>query len=178
MYASSITHYIYLLSIPCHFFRSCHVLFCYMSLVSVLTLRGMKCVGSQACTTFSYFFIGMDIALITSFLAMPIGLPIAIPAMLTHWANYLFPWVSSAHLLYFYLLLCLWAYWLSFLPCWSIKLITSFLGLPWPIYFAFTSCCAYGPVGYYSHHVGLSGLLPIFISFPFHLSLLLGFFCR
>ena len=115
----------------------------------------------------------MDIAPITSFLAMPMGLPIVILAMLTHWVNYLFPWVSSAHLLYFYLLLCLWAYWLSSLPCWPIRLITSFLGLLQPIYFTFTSCCAYGPIGYHSYHVGPLRLLPLSLGFlgPFTLLL-------
>ena len=100
--------------------------------------------------------------LITSFLAMPMGLLAAIPAMLTNWANYLFPWAFTTHLLYFYLLLCLWVCWLLFLPCWPIGLITSFLELPQPIYFAFTSCCANGPVSCNSCHVAHWGnyLLP------------------
>ena len=102
---------------------------------------------------------------------------------------------------------------MSFLPCWPIGLITSFLELPRfiyfaflpfvvpmgllvviptmlligvitfflrlprPMYFTFTSCCAYGSVGYHSCHVGSLVLLPISISFPFHISLLLDFFC-
>ena len=71
----------------------------------MLTLRDMKGVGSRACTAFSYFFMGLDIALkkalvhlahwastpIASFLAVPIGLPTVIPAKLTHWDNHLFP---------------------------------------------------------------------------------------
>ena len=89
----------------------------------VLILRVMKGVGSRACTAFSYFLTSLDIALvealvhlalrasalITSFLAMPMGLLAVIPAMLANWANYLFPWAFATHLLYFYLLLCLWA---------------------------------------------------------------------
>lgn len=144
------------------------------------------------CTAFSYFFTGLDIALaealvhptpwafapITSFLAMPISQPAVILAMLAHWANYLFPWASLVHLLYSYPLLCLWVCWLSFLPCWPIGFITSFLGLPQPIYFSFTSFYAYGPVSCYSCHLDLLGLLPLSIFFPFHLSLLLGFFCH
>jgi len=43
-------------------------------------------------------------------LLVPMGLMAIIFAMLAHWAYYLFPWFSLAHLLYFYLLLCLWAY--------------------------------------------------------------------
>lgn len=146
LYASSTTLCICLLSLPCHFCRSCHVSFCYVSFVSMLTLRNMKGVGFRACTTFSYFFMGLDIALakalvhlahwasapITSFLVVPIGLQTVIPAMLTHWDNYLFPWASLAYLLCFYLLLCLWACWLLFLPCWPIGLITSFYFLSLP----------------------------------------------
>ena len=71
-------------------------------------------------------------------LVVPMGPLVVIPAMLAHWAFYLFSWDSTAHLLYFYLLLCLWVRWLSFLPCWPIGLFTSFLGLPRPIYFALT----------------------------------------
>ena len=59
-------------------------------------------------------------------LVMSMSLLVAIPAMLAHWAYYHFHWASTAHLHYFYLLLCLWAYWLSFLSCWTIGLITSF----------------------------------------------------
>ena len=73
----------------------------------------------------------------------------------------------------FFFLLCPWAYWLSFLPCWLIRFITYFLGLPQPIYFVFTSYCAYGPVGCHSCHVGPLGLLSIFLGFlgPFTLTL-------
>ena len=59
-------------------------------------------------------------------LTMSMGLLAIILAMLAHWAYYLFPWTSIAHLLYFYLLFCSWACWLSFLSCWPIGLITSF----------------------------------------------------
>ena len=72
-------------------------------------------------------------------LVVPMSLLAIIPAMLAHWVYYLFSWVFTAHLLYFYLLLCPWVCWLSFLPCWPIGFITSFLRLPWPIYFTFTS---------------------------------------
>ena len=42
-------------------------------------------------------------------LIVPMGLLVVIPAMLAHWVYYLFSWSSTAHLLYFYLLLCSWA---------------------------------------------------------------------
>ena len=51
-------------------------------------------------------------------------------------------------------ILCSWVCWLLFLPYWPIGIFTSFLGLPWPIYF---------------HHAS-------FTSFLFHLSSLLGIF--
>lgn len=68
---------------------------------------------------------------------------------------------------------CPWVYWMSFLPCWPIRLITSFLGPPQPI--TFTSCYAYEPVGCYSYYVGSLGLLPLSLSFfePFTFLLLL-----
>ena len=47
-------------------------------------------------------------ALLLPFVVL-MGLPVVIPAMLAHWAYYLLPWASPTHLLYFYLLLCLWA---------------------------------------------------------------------
>ena len=70
-------------------------------------------------------------------------------------------------------LLCPWACRLSFLPCWPIGLIISFLGFPRPIYFTFTSCCAYGPIGCHPCHVGPLGLLPLSLGFfnPFTLLL-------
>ena len=71
-------------------------------------------------------------------LVMPMGLLVVIPAILAHYAFYLFSWASKAHLLYLYLLLCIWAYWLPFMPCWTIRLFTFFLGLLRPIYFTFT----------------------------------------
>ena len=71
-------------------------------------------------------------------LVMPMGLLVVIPAILAHYASYLFSWASKAHLLYLYLLLCIWAYWLLFMPCWTIRLFTFFLGLLRPIYFTFT----------------------------------------
>ena len=62
---------------------------------------------------------------------------------------------------------------LAMLP---IGVITFCLGFPRPIYFTFISYCAYGFVGCHSCHVGSMGLLPISVSFPFCISLLLGFF--
>ena len=125
-------------------------------------------------------------------LVRPMNLLYVIPVMLAHWIYYLFSWASTTHLLYFYLLLCPWACWLSFLPCWPIGFITSFLGFSRPICFTFTSCCAHGSAGCHSCHVGPLGLLPLFLGFhdqftlllplpfPFfsHLPLLLGFFCH
>ena len=110
-------------------------------------------------------------------LVVPMGLLAIIPTMLAHWAYYLLPWASPTHLLYIYLFLCLWAWWLSFLPCWPIGLITSSLGFPWPICFTFTSCCAYGPTSCHSCHVGPLGLLPPSLGFigPFTLLLPLLF---
>ena len=106
-------------------------------------------------------------------LIVPMGLLVVIPAMLAYWVYYLLSWVSSAHLLCLYLLLCSWVCWLSFLPCWPIGFITSFLGFLRPTYFVFTSYCAHRPVGCHSWHVGLLGLLPLFLGFlgPFTLSL-------
>ena len=89
-------------------------------------------------------------------LVVPMDPLVVIPAMLAHWAFYLFFWASMTHLLYLYILLCLWARWLSFLPCWPIGFFISFLGLPRPIYFALTSSTP----------------------FLFNLSSLLGLFCR
>ena len=59
-------------------------------------------------------------ALATSLPAMPMDLLIVIPAMLAHWAFYQFSWASTAYLIYFNLLLCLWACLLPFLPYWPI----------------------------------------------------------
>ena len=71
-------------------------------------------------------------------LVMPMGLLVVILAMLAHYAFYLFSWAFKAHLLYLYLLLCIWAYWLPFMLCWPIGLFTFFLRLLRPIYFTFT----------------------------------------
>ena len=102
-----------------------------------------------------------------------IGLLAVIPVTLAHWVYYLFSQTSSAHLLYLYLLLRPQAYWLSFLPHWPIRFITSFLGLPQPIHFTSTSYCTHGPIGYHSCHIGPLGLLPLFLGFlvPFALPL-------
>ena len=208
LYVNSTTLCICLLLFPFRFCHSCHVSFCYMSLVFMLILHSMKGMGSQACTDFSHFLMGLDIvfvevpiylarwafAPIASFLAVSMGVLAIILAMLAHWAhylsflglpwpiyfiflplimsmgllavihamlahqiNYLFPRASTTHLPYFYLLLCLQACWLSFLACWPIGLINFFLGFPRPIYFAFTSWCAFGPFGCPSCHVGPFG---------------------
>ena len=68
---------------------------------------------------------------------------------------YLFFWILTSHLLYFYVSLCLWAWWLS-LPAMLAHLVfTSFRGLSWPICFYCVS----------------------FILFLLYLPSLLGFFC-
>ena len=132
--------------------------FCYCNFSSCYTYRPTSCHSCHVSPLgFLPLFLGFH-SLFTLFLPliMHVGLLIVIPAMLAHWALYLFSWVSTAHSLYFYLLLCMWAWWLSFLPCWPIGIFTSFLGLPRPIYFTLTSSTP----------------------FLFHLSSLLGFFCR
>ena len=101
------------------------------------------------------------------------SLLVAIPAMLAHWAYYHFPWASTAQLLYFYLLLCLWTYWLSFLLCRPIGLFISFFGFLWLIYFTFTSCYARGLAGYYTCHIGPLGFLPLLLGFHGPFTLLL-----
>ena len=104
-----------------------------------------------------------------------------IPATLAYWVYYLFAWVSSAYLLHFYLLLCPWACWLSFLSRWPIGFIISFIGLPRPIYFTFTSYCFHGPTVCHFCHVDPLGLLSYFYHlycFFLSFSLLLGFFCH
>ena len=172
LYVNSTTLCICLLLFPFRFCHSCHVSFCYMSLVFMLILHSMKGMGSWACTVFFYFLMGLDIVLvevpiclarwafapIASFLAVSMGVLAIILAMLAHWAHYLsflgLPWPIY---FIFYLLLCPWAYLLSFMPCWPIRLITSFLGLPQPIYLTFISCYAYRHVGCHSQHVGPLG---------------------
>ena len=49
-------------------------------------------------------------------------------------------------------------------PCWPIGFITSFFGLPRPtlLFSPYSSC---GPVSCHSCHVGLLGLLPLFLGF-------------
>ena len=86
--------------------------------------------------------------------------------MLAHWAHYLFPWAFSAHLFHFYLLFFPWAYWLLFLLCKPIGLATSFLGLPRPACFIFTSYPSHGPAGCHSCHSNPLSLLPLFLDFP------------
>jgi len=95
------------------------------------------------------------------------------------WACYFFSWASLVHLLHLYILFFPWACWLLFLPCWPIGLATSFLRLPRPTYFIFTSYPSHEPTGCYSCHVGLLGLLTCFYRsyfFFFPFPLLLGFF--
>ena len=168
LFLHSTTLCVCLLLLQCHFCHSCHVFFCCMSCVHAYPPQYKRCIIS------SYFPMGLDgvlaevLAYPTHWSSTPIvffsclvcSLLVIISAMLAHWAYYLFPWASLIHLLYFYLLLCLWAYWLSFLPCWPIELMTSSLGLPLPICFTFTSCCAYGLASCHSCHVGPLGLLP------------------
>lgn len=48
---------------------------------------------------------------------------------------YLFSWTFIAHLLYFCLSLCLWAYWLLLPMMLARWPFTSFVGLPFPLYF-------------------------------------------
>ena len=88
---------------------------------------------------------------------------------------HIFSLAFVTHLLYFYLLLCPWVCWLSFLPCLPIELFSSFPGIPRPIYFTFTSCCAYGSIGCYSCHVGPLDFLPLFLGFHDPFTLLLPF---
>ena len=97
--------------------------------------------------------------------------------MLAHWIYYFFLWAPMAHLLYLYLLLCLWACWLSFLPCWPIEFVTSFLGLPQSIYSTFTSCYAHGPASYHFCCVDPLDLLPLFLGFNAHLFYLYLLLC-
>ena len=171
--------------LPRHF----HVSFYSASLVFVLILHGMKGVGSGTCNVSFYFPTGLDIglakvlahpihwtfALVTYLPAMPMDLLAVILVMLVHWVFHIFSWAFATHLLYFYLLLCPWVCWLSFLPCLPIELFSSFRGIPRPIYFTFTSCCAYGSIGCYSCHVGPLGFLPLFLGFHDLFTLLLPF---
>ena len=60
-----------------------------------------------------------------------------------------------------------WACW----PYWPTGLITSFLGLPRPTYFIFTSYSSHQPVGCHSYHVDSLGLLPLFLGFFSRLTL-------
>ena len=103
-----------------------------------------------------------------------IGLLATIPTTLNRWVFSLFflsfhgsftlllPLVVSMSLLD--AILATLAYWVFF---------TSFLGLSWPIYFTFTSCCAHELAGYYSCHVGLLGFLHLFLGFHGPFTLLL-----
>ena len=105
----------------------------------MLILHGMKGMGSRACTAFSYFLMGLDIALaeafvhpacwafapITSFLAVPMGLLAVILAMLAHWVYYLFSRASTTHLLYFYLFH--FPFSLTFPYCWASSTIGLFV---------------------------------------------------
>ena len=67
----------------------------------------------------------------------PMGLLAVISTILTHWACYLFPWASSANLLYLYLLFVPRVCWLSFLPCLPIGFNN--LLLPFKFHFPSTS---------------------------------------
>ena len=129
----------------------------------MLIPHSVKGMGSWACTTSFYSLSGPGHCLgRSSYLSSPLGFHFCCSfschayglAMLAHWIYYLFLWAPKAHLLYFYFLLGLWTCWLSFLQCWTIGFITSFLKLPQP----FTL------------------LLPLPFPFFSHLPLLLGFF--
>ena len=133
-------------------FYSCYLFSCY---IYGLASCHSYCVGPLGLLPLSLGFHGLFTLLLL--LIMSMGLLVVIPTMLASWVYHFFPWVSMTYLLYFYLLLCLWAYWLLFLPCWPVVFITSFFGLPRPIYFTFTFYCAYGPIDYYSRHVGPLG---------------------
>ena len=136
----------------------------------------VKSVGSWACTASFCPFVGLDIVLAEAPARPARWASIFVApflAMLAHWICYLFPWALMTHLLYFYLLLCPWACWLSFLPHWHIGFITPFLGVPRPIYFTFTTYCVHGPTGCHSCHVGPLSLLLLYLDFhdPFILLL-------
>jgi len=120
-------------------------------------------VGQLGLLPLSLGFLGPITSSLPLILLM--GLLAVILAMLAHWACYLFSWASSTHLLHFYFLFLPWACCLLFLPCWPIGLATSFLGLPRPAYFIFTSYYSHGPVGYHSSNVDPLGLLPLFLGF-------------
>jgi len=79
---------------------------------------------------------------------LPMGLLVVIPVMLAYWLSYLFSWDSPFHLLHIYLLFFSLACWPLFLPCRPIELVTSFLRLPQPTYFIFTSYSSHGPAGH------------------------------
>ena len=85
-------------------------------------------------------FLGFSSPLISSLpLILAKGLLAVIPVMLAHWACHLFSR--------------------------PIGLATSFLGLPQPTYFVFTSYSSHGFASCYSYHAGPLGLLPLFLDF-------------
>lgn len=85
---------------------------------------------------------------------VPMGLLAIISCHVGPLVFYLFSWTFIAHLLYFCLSLCLWAYWLLLPMMLARWPFTSFVGLPFPLYF---------------YHVS-------FILFLLHLPSLLEFF--
>ena len=143
MCVHSTTLCVCLLLLPHHF---CQVSFCFVSLVLVLILHGMKGVSFWAYIISSW-------------------------AWTLAWQKFLS--IQSVGLLL--LLLCPWACWLSFLPCRPIRFFYLFSWAFTTCYFTFTSCYAYGLAGYYSCHTSPLGFLPLLLSFhgPFTLPLLL-----
>ena len=160
------------------------VWFFLLVLSNVCLLQREECVGFWACITF--FVPPWDGHCPNKDLCpySPLGsyfchfsLSMGLLVILAHWAHYFFPWAFSAHLPHFYLLFFPWVCWLSFLPCWLIRLATFFLRLPQPTYFIFTSYSFHGPTSCHSCHVGSLGLLTCFYHsyflFPFT-SLIVG----
>ena len=140
-----------------------HLLYLLPSIVLIGLLATIPTTLSR--WVFSLFFLSFH-GSFTLLLPLVVSMSLldAILATLAYWVFfYLFSWAFMTHLLYFYLLLCPRACWLLFLPRWPIRFFTSFLGFSWPIYFTFTSCCAYGPTGCYSCHAGPLGLVTSFL---------------
>ena len=91
---------------------------------------------------------------------------------------YLFSWTLIGHLLYFYLLLCPWACWFSLPAMLAHWAFISFFGFSHPIYFTFTSHCAYGLGGCHFLLCWPIWFLPLFVGShgPFASIVFLSFF--
>ena len=107
------------LSSPLGFF-SCHFSSCYAH--GPAGCHSFH-VGPLGCLPLFLGFYGLFTLLLP--LVVLMGLLAVIPIVLIHRAFYFISWVSTAHLLYFYPSLYLWACWLSFLLCWPIGRFTS-----------------------------------------------------